>query len=370
MIKKHFEEITDKRQECKIKHNLLEVIVLTICAVIAECEAWYQIEEYCEEKKEWFRTKLGLKLEKGIPSHDTFERIFAMIEPKEFEKCFTLWIKAVNQLTKNETISIDGKTIRASRTTNKKAIHMVSAWANSSKIVLGQLKTEEKSNEITAIPTLLDLLEIKGCIVTIDAMGCQKDISAKIVEKEADYILGLKGNQSSLHNDVKLYFEEALKNRRLYPEIDDTTTKEKGHGRIEKRIYYLTSEIEWLSQKSDWTGLNSIGMVHSIVEEKGIVRTENRYFITSLTNIDTFAKSVREHWGIENSLHWVLDVGFNEDNCRMRKDNSGENFAVVRHIALNLLKQDNSKLSMKAKRHKCAYSDNFLYKILFQQIGL
>jgi len=188
MMQEYFENITDKRQGHKIKHNLLEVLVITICAVIAECEAWYQIEEYCEEKIDWFRKKLGLKLENGIPSHDTFERIFAMIDPKEFENSFILWIKAVNNLTKSETISIDGKTICASRDKSKKAIHMVSAWANSSKMVLGQLKTEEKSNEITAIPTLLELLEIKGCIVTIDAMGCQKDISAKIIEKEADYI--------------------------------------------------------------------------------------------------------------------------------------------------------------------------------------
>ena len=317
-------------------------------------------------KKEWFRSKLGLKLENGIPSHDTFERIFAMIEPKEFEKCFIEWIKEVKLLTIGETISVDGKTICASRETNKKAIHMVSAWANSSKMVLGQLRTEEKSNEITAIPNLLDLLEIKGCIVTIDAMGCQKDIATKIIEKEADYIFGLKGNQSNLHDDVKLYFEEFLEKKDQYPEIHSRKTLEKGHGRIEKRLFYLTSEIDWLYQNSEWKGLASIGVVRSIVEEKCLIRTENRYFSTSLTGIDTFARSVREHWGIENSLHWVLDVAFNEDNCRMRKDNSGENFAVVRHIALNLLKQDKSKLSMKANRHKCAYSDKFLYKILFQ----
>jgi predicted transposase YbfD/YdcC len=369
MIQKYFEKITDPRQGYKIKYNLLEVITMTICAVIAECEAWYQIVEYCEEKQDWFRSKLGLKLENAIPSHDTFERIFAMIDPKEFEKCFILWVKEVNRLTKSETVSIDGKTIRASRDSKKKALHIVSAWANDSHMVLGQVKTNEKSNEITAIPTLLDLLEVKGCIVTIDAMGCQKEIAKKVVEKEADYIFGLKGNQSTLHEDVKFYFEDYLKNQDNYLEINGKETLEKGHGRIETRQYYLSSEIDWVAQKADWAGLSSIGAVRSVVEEKGVVRTENRYFPTSLTDIDSFAKSVREHWGIENSLHWVLDVAFNEDNCRIRKDNSGENFAVIRHIALNLLKQDGSKLSLKAKRHKCAYSDIYLYKILFQKIG-
>ena len=364
MLKKHFENITEYRQAWKIKHNMLEVVIMTICAVIAECEAWYQIEEYCEEKEEWFRSKLGLELKNGIPSHDTFERIFAKINPEEFEKCFSSWIREVNSLTEKETVSIDGKTICASREDNKKAIHMVSAWANKSKMVLGQVRTEEKSNEITAIPNLLELLDIKGCIVTIDAMGCQKEIAKKITEKEADYILCLKGNQSSLHKDIKLYFDDVLSDKRV--EIESSKTHEKGHGRIEKRTYYLETDIDWLSAKSEWRNFNAIGAVCSHVEEKGQVRIETRYFITSLTNVKDFAKSTREHWGIENSLHWVLDVAFNEDNCRIRKDNSGENFAIVRHIALNLLKQNTSKLSLKAKRHKCAYSDNFLYEILFQ----
>lgn len=366
MIEKYFETITDKRQEWKTKHNLLEIIIMTICAVVAECEAWYQIEEYCEEKEGWFKEKLGLKLEYGIPSHDTFERVFAMIEPKELEKSFMSWVKAVNKITKGEIVSIDGKTICASRDDNKKAIHMVSAWANTNKLVLGQVKTDEKSNEIRAIPELLELLELNGCIVTIDAMGCQKDISKKIIEKEADYVLSLKGNQTSLNDDVARYFEDAVKNRNLYDEIAETKTLDNGHGRIEKRKYYLTTDVEWLTQKPEWTELNAIGMVKSNVVEKGIIREETRYFITSLTDVIVFAKAVRGHWGIENSLHWVLDVAFNEDNCRMRKDNSGENFAVIRHIAVNLLKKDKSKLSLKAKRHKCAYSDNFLHKIIFE----
>lgn len=366
MIQKYFERITDKRQEWKTKHNLLEIIVMTICAVVAECEAWYQIEEYCEEKESWFKEKLGLKLENGIPSHDTFERVFAMIDPKEMENCFMSWIRAVKQHTNGEIVSIDGKTICASREDNKRAIHMVSAWANANKVVLGQVRINEKSNEITAIPALIEMLALKGCIVTIDAMGCQKEIAQKISDKEAEYVLSLKGNQSSLNDDVVRYFETAIKERQFYPDIEDKTTQDNGHGRIEKRKYYLTNDIEWLNQKRDWKNLRSIGMVKSIIKENGEKREESRYFITSLTDIETFSKAVRSHWGIENGLHWVLDVAFNEDRCRMRKDNSGENFAVIRHIALNLLKQDDSKLSIKAKRHKCAYSDRFLYKILFE----
>jgi predicted transposase YbfD/YdcC len=244
---------------------------------------------------------------------------------------------------------------------------MVSAWANTNKLVLGQVRTDEKSNKITAIPELLNLLEIKGCIVTIDAMGCQKGISKKIIEEKADYVFSLKGNQTRLNGDVRLYFEEALQNRDFY-EVEERKTLDNGHGRLEKRAYYLTTDTQWLVQKSDWAGLNTIGMVRSSVTEKGVLREEIRYFITSLKNVKTFANAVRSHWGIENSLHWCLDVAFNEDSCRIRKDNSGENFVVIRHIAVNLLKKNDSKLSLKAKRHKYAYSDAFLHKILLSSI--
>lgn len=361
MIQKYFETITDNRQEWKIKHRLHEIIIMTICAVVAECEAWYQIEHYCRSKKDWFKKKLKLKLKNGVPSHDTFERIFAMIDPKEFEAGFRSWISETVRLIKGETVSIDGKTICASKDEEKRAIHMVSAWANKQKLVLGQIKTDEKSNEITAVPQLLEMLEIEGCTVTVDAMSCQKDIAKKVTEKKADYILGLKGNQQTLHDDVKLYFDNVTGPQK-------TVTKEKGHGRIEMREYYLETDIGWLWQKAEWTNLNAIGMVKSEVIEKDVCRKETRYFLTSLTDVEKFAKSTREHWGIENSLHWVLDVAFNEDNCRIRKDNSGENFAVVRHIALNLLKKDTSKMSMKSKRHRCAYDDDFLFHVLFESL--
>jgi len=361
MIEKHLEKINDPRQSWKIRHNLHEVIIMTICAVVAECEAWYQIEHYCKSKKEWFKEKLKLTLKNGIPSHDTFERIFAMIEPKELESSFVLWIGETVKLMRGETISIDGKTICASVDDESRAVHMVSAWANKQRLVLGQVKTEEKSNEITAVPQLLDMLNVEGCVITADAMSCQKDIAKKITKKKADYVLGLKGNQNSLHEDVKLYFDHIEVKTK-------TVTKEKGHGRIETREYFLETDIDWLTQKPAWANLNAIGIVKSKVLEKEVLREETRYFITSLTDVKAFAKAAREHWGIENSLHWCLDVAFNEDRCRMRKDNSGENFAVIRHIALNLLKKDDSKMSLKAKRHRCAYDDEFLAHILFDSL--
>ena len=361
MILNFFEELTDKRQPWKIKHNLHEIVIMVICAVVAECEAWYQIEHYCKTKKEWFKEKLKLSLDNGIPSHDTFERTFAMIEPKEFEGSFCRWIGETVRLIEGETVSIDGKTLCASRDNEQRAIHMVSAWANEHKLVLGQIKTAEKSNEITAVPQLLDLIDVQGCVITADAMSCQKEISRKITEKNADYVIALKGNQESLNEDVRLYFEE-------FKGVQTTATKEKGHGRIETREYFLETKIDWLYQKSEWGNLNAIGMVKSSVIEKDIHREESRYFITSLTDVKSFAKAAREHWGVENSLHWCLDVGFNEDNCRMRKDHSGENFAVVRHIALNLLKKDDSKMSIKSKRHRCAYDDDFLFHILFENV--
>jgi predicted transposase YbfD/YdcC len=206
MIKEYFEGIRDSRQAWKTKHNMLEIIVMTICAVVAECEAWHQIEEYCKAKESFFKVKLGLKLENGIPSHDTFSRVFALIDPVELEKRFIMWVRAVSKLNKGEIVSIDGKTLCSSKDDDKKAIRMVSAWANRSKLVLGQIKTAEKSNEITAIPELLKLLEIKDCVITIDAMGCQKDISELITKKEADYVMSLKGNPEILYEEVKVIF--------------------------------------------------------------------------------------------------------------------------------------------------------------------
>lgn len=364
MIEKYFGEITDNRQAGKIKHNLLEIIVMTICAVIAGCDVWEDIGDYCRVKEAWFKESLHLKLENGVPSHDTLQRVWGMIEPKEFEECFCAWVEGVCQKTKGEIVSIDGKTVRRSGDKAKKPIHMVSAWANSQQMVLGQLATDEKSNEITAVPELIDMLDISGCIVTTDAMSCQKDIVKKIVEKQGDYVLALKDNHSRFHREVTEYFEAAVHDKRNYPEVKTIQTKETGHGRIETRTYYLTTDTDWYEDKGEWTKLMAFGMVCSRVEKDGTISEDTRHFITSIEDISIFSEAVRKHWGIENSLHWCLDMTFHEDYSRIRKDHSAENMAVVRHISLNILKNYPAKISLARKRRRCAYDDAFFADVI------
>jgi len=361
MLQHYFETISDPREPWKIDHNLHEIIAMTVCAVVSGCEIWEDIVDFCRVKEAWFKEKLKLELRNGIASHDTFQRVFQLIDPAEFEACFLAWIGAIAQKTDGEIISIDGKTVCGSRDAKSKAIHMVSAWGNANQLVLGQLRVDEKTNEITAIPTLLDLLDIKGCIVTIDAMGAQREIAGRIIEKGADFVLALKGNQTSLHEDVAFYFEQE--------KIPcGVCTREKGHGRIEKREYFLETDIGWIKQRHDWQGLQAIGAVRSHVEEKGVVRCETRYFITSLTDAKTFAKAVRGHWGVENSLHWVLDVVFREDASRTRKDNSAENFSVVRRIALNMLRGYPANMSLARKRRRCMYDADFMANVLLSAL--
>jgi len=364
-IIKHFKKIGDKRDTKNQKHNFLEIIVMTICAVCSGCDDYGEIAQFCRIKQTWFGR--FLKLKNGIPSHDTFNRVIGSIDPEQFEKCFAEWVRAVHTISKGQVVAIDGKTVRGSKNGKTKAIHMVSAWANANKLVLGQVKTEEKSNEITAIPELLEILEISGCIVTIDAMGCQKDIVEKILKKGGDYVLAVKGNQSSLHEDIQLFFKDALPSKMKDIAHDYYKTIEKDHGRIEKREYYTTSDVEWLKKRhGEWKNLQSIGIAKSTVQLGERTREDIRFYISSLdADAKQFGKAVREHWGIENSLHWVLDVAFREDANRVRKDNSAENFAVIRHIALNLIKQDSSKESIKNKRKRCSYDDDFRYKVIF-----
>lgn len=364
MMQKYFEDITDKRQQGKIKHNLLEIIVMTICAVIAGCEVWEDINDYCRVKETWFREALGMKLENGIPSHDTMQRIWSMIDPKEFERCFCAWVEAVCERKEGEIVSIDGKTLRRSGGGDSKPIHMVSAWANEQQLVLGQLSVEEKTNEITAVPQLLDMLDVTGCVVTTDAMSCQKEIAKKISSKQADYVLSLKENQPTFRHEVEEYFEDARKNPHQYLEVKVMRTKDSGHGRVENRVYYLSTEVDWYADKAQWDNFRSIGMVCSRVECNGKISTDTRYFISSLSDVKTFSKAVRKHWGIENSLHWCLDMTFHEDYSRIRKDHSAENMAVVRHIALNILKNHPSKISLARKRRRCSYDDAFFADVI------
>lgn len=366
-MKKYFEEIEDTRQPWKIKYNLVEVIVMTIVAVTAGAEHWNEIAMYCKSKEDIFRKKYHLILENGVPTDDTFQRIFAIIQPEQLEKCFVNWVKSVNDISENEIVSIDGKTICGSRDDNYSVIHMISAWANKTGIVLGQMRVDEKSNEIPAVPQLLDFIDVQNCTITSDAMSCQKKTVQKIREKNCDYAICLKGNQETIYDDVRFYFESAEKEPEFYA-LDKIKTCDKGHGRIEKRQYFLETKVDWLEDREAWSGLNAIGMVKSTRIVNGAKSIENRYFITSLTDVTQFAEAVRTHWGIENSLHWCLDVNFDEDRCRVRKDNSGENLAVIRHIALNLYKSYQVvKLSMKAKRFRCSFDDDFLYNVIFNK---
>jgi predicted transposase YbfD/YdcC len=358
-MKKYFEEITDPRQQWKVDYKLHEIVVMTICAVMSGCEIWEEIADFCKVKVDWFRAEMGLTLENGVASHDTFQRVFQLIKPEELEKSFVSWVRSISVKVKGEIVSIDGKTICGSKSESYKAIHMVGAWSNANQLVLGQVKTDDKSNEITTIPVLLDLLELKNCIITIDAMGCQKEIAKKIFKEcESDYVFGLKGNHEILHDDVKLYFE-------THGTKEKVVTKEKDHGRGEIRTYYLLTELDWLWQKPEWEGLCGIGMVKSRILRNGKICKETRYFITSLSDVKTFANAVRAHWGIENNLHWCLDVVFNEDASRTRKDNSSENFSVIRRIALNILKKFPANMSLNRKRRKCHYDSVFMSRVLF-----
>ena len=363
MLRKCFESLTDSRQQTKVKHNLLEIVIMTVCAVVTGCKFWNQIEDFCKVKQQWFRDKLKLELLNGVPSHDTFQRIFAVINPKEFEKNFVTWVRTICSLHKDEFVNIDGKTVRGSRKADDSAIHLVSAWANKNQLVLGQAKVSDKSNEITAIPYLLDLLDVKNCIITIDAMGCQKAIAAKICEKQAGYVLALKDNQKALRDDVETYFQGIpYKNKPLLK----TETQDKNHGRIEHREYFLTTDIDWICVKEDWQNLKAIGMVKSRTWRKDKWVTETRYYITSLEDIETFSKAVRSHWGVENSLHWCLDVVFDEDDCRSRKGNTAENFAIIRKIVMNLVRKcpTEKPMSFQLKWLKCGYDCDWVADVL------
>ena len=364
----HFAELDDPRADNR-RHLLIDILVIAICAAICGADSWEDIELFGEAKKRWFRT--FLELPHGIPSPDTFARVFGALDPEQFQEAFTRWVQDVSTLVTGEVIAIDGKTARRSydRQGGKAAIHMVSAWASDNRLVLGQKKVDDKSNEITAIPELLQVLAVSGCIVTIDAMGCQKAIAQQITEQEADYVFTLKENQGRLYEDVSGFFEYAHRIGFRHVESDQCRTVEKGHGRIEIRQCQVISDpayIETIRDGEAWPQLRSIAMVTAErrIEEK--IERESRYFITSLEcDAEKVLHAVRTHWHIENSLHWVLDVAFREDESRIRNKHSAENMVVLRHIALNLLKQEKTaKRSIKSKRLKAGWDEDYLMKVL------
>jgi predicted transposase YbfD/YdcC len=368
-IEAHFGEISDPRKGKNVQHKLLDIIVIAICGVICGADGWVEIENYGRQKENWL--KQFLELPKGIPSHDTFGRVFAKIEPEEFQSSFREWVQAIQQITQGQVIGVDGKHLRRShdRGNGKQALCLVNAWAEDNRLVLGQYQVDEQSNEITAIPELLKLLEISGCIVTIDAIGTQKKIAKTILDCEADYVLAVKDNQGKLHEAIQYLFEYDQQNDFQETPYDYSRTVNKGHGRIDVRQCWATDDPEYLSDiqtQYNWPGLQSIAMVitERIIDQE--TASETRFYISSLEgNADLILSAVRGHWAVENGLHWVLDVAFNEDQSRVRKDHAPANLAVLRQMAVNLLKQEKSaKGGIKAKRLQAGWNDDYLLKVL------
>lgn len=365
VMSSHFEELEDPRMERTRKHSLVDIICLSICAVIAGAEGWEDIEEFGLQKEAWLRRHL--RLENGIPSHDTISRVFRLLKPQVFEAAFRAWVQVLVERLGLRQIAVDGKTLRRShdRGGMQSALHVVCAWSVENHLVLGQETVADKSNEITAIPELLKLLELKGAIVTIDAMGCQKEIAEEIASAGGDFVLAVKDNQPKLHAALQQHFEtrhaEGRRGRGQHH-----ATREKGHGRKEERHYYQTPippELAWITEA--WPAARSLGQAISYITRDGEETSEVRYFLSSLTpDAQRLAHAVRGHWGIENSLHWVLDVSFDEDDCRIRKDHGPANFALLRRIAVNLIKQDTSKGSIRKKRKRAAWNDDTLLTIL------
>ncbi len=368
-IEKHFGKVTDPRVDRTKEHKLIDIIAIAICAVICGAEGWVDVEVFGRSKQPWLAT--FLELPNGIPSHDTFGRVFSRMDAQEFQLAFHEWVWAVNDMIPGQIINIDGKSVRGSQQekTGKRAIGMVSAWAAENELVLGQRKVDEKSNEIKAIPELLKMLALSGCVVTIDAIGTQTEIAQTIVNRQADYLLAVKENQGHLLEDLQMLFGVDQELDFRYASLDHYQTTHKGHGRIEIRECWSTSHpgyLKLIRNVDHWAGLKSIAMVACTRIIDGLQSREVRYYISSLpSEAQRILRAVRTHWAIENQLHWVLDVALNEDHSRIRKDQAPENFAVLRHIALNLLKQEKTaKVGVHAKQLQAALREDYLLKVL------
>jgi predicted transposase YbfD/YdcC len=365
---RHFLTLTDPRIDRTKQHLLIDIVAIAILAVLGGADGWLAIEEYGKAKYEWLKT--FLKLPNEIPSHDTFSRVFARLNPVEFEQCFLNWVNSITEKLGVDVIAIDGKTMKQSydREQQQKALHIVSAWSASNQLVLGQQKVQDKSNEITAIPALIELLEIEGSIITIDAMGCQKDIAAIIIKKKANYLLALKANQPLIYEQVKSWFERHLNAGTLAKECSYYQRVEGGHHRVEKREVWTVNvaNLPGLHNQSLWIGLTTIVMVISERRLGHKTTKAVRFYLSSLpNNAEKIAGAIRSHWGIENTLHWTLDVTFGEDSSRIRRDNAPENFALLRRLGLNLLKQETTlNTSLKMKRYRAAMDNEYLMRIL------
>lgn len=359
-------QIEDPRIERTRTHELVDILVLSVLAVIAGAEGWEDIEEFGKAKLSWLRK--FIKLRNGVPSHDTISRVFRMLKPQAFQQAFLEWIHSL-QLGDDNHVAIDGKTLRGSHDQNafQKALHSVGAWRVGAHVLLGQQAVDEKSNEITAIPKLLQILELKGAIITIDAMGCQKEIAAQIVDGGGDYVLALKDNHPTLSAAVETHFMEMHESGEYSEnEIRKLVRHDQGHGRVEIREYFHAPIPESMREMfGQWKGATTLGQVLRISIENGKQTTDIRYYVCSIAlGVKKFSEVVRGHWGIENSLHWVLDMTFNEDQCRIRKDHGAENFGLLRRFALGIIKRDNSKGSIRKKRKRAAWDENFFLTLL------
>ena len=366
-VSQYFATVEDPRIDRTKDHALLDIIIITLCAVICGAESWVAVEEFGTTKRAWLETFLDLP--HGIPSHDTFGRVFARIDPQQFQHSFMQWVWALQQV-RGDLIAIDGKTHRGThdRPNGKAALHLVSAWAAENRLVLGQVAVDDKSNEITAIPILLDLLDLKGCTVTIDAMGCQTEIADQIVQRGGNYVLALKGNQPTLYDDVQALFADARVAQQAEYGITSATETVMGHGRVETRTAYVISDpavIAYLNEGQRWRDLASVALIEAQRTVNGTTTIEQRYYLLNQRlAAATVNDLVRTHWGIENQVHWVLDVVFHEDASRIRNGHAPQNMAVIRHMALNLLRQEPSKGSLKSKRFRAALDDAYLARVL------
>jgi predicted transposase YbfD/YdcC len=369
-IVEHFQTLEDPRIERTKKHLLLDILVIAVCTLLTGGEGFQDMELFGKSKRAWLQTFLALP--HGMPSHDTFGRVFARLNPQRFQECFLSWTQAVAQLTQGALVSLDGKTVRASfdRATASSPLHMLSAWCSDhGGLVVGQIKTETKSNEITAIPELLQLLAIKGCIVTIDAMGCQTAIASQIRDQGGDYLLALKGNHKKAYRAIKQYFHQHIEHQLAWRNAENFFDAfDDSHGRTVRRRVWSMTDLPALPELAKWPDLQAVIAVETIrmAHQQAPVTSDYRFYISSLVRSATaFVTMIRQHWDIENKLHWSLDVTFNEDRCRIRKEHAPENIAAVRHIALNLLRQEHSHpISLRQKRLLCGLDEDYLLMVL------
>ncbi len=371
----YFRDLPDPRINRTKDHDLIDILVIAICCLLCGGETFNDMEDFGRAKQDWFKTFLSLR--HGIPSHDTFNRVLAALDPKGFLDCFLRWTQSVRQAVPCEIVALDGKALRRALKKDQSIPYVVSAWAQHNGLVLGQMKVADKSNEITAVPELLRVLELSGCIVTVDAMGCQKKIAREIVEADADYVLALKGNQERVHEEVKTFMDETLAEKQgprlpgaklslAAASLVAWETVEKDHGRLETRRYYQSTHLEWFADLDKWEGLGSVGLVEAVREIGGKRTVERRYYLSSLPlDVQLFARAVRGHWGVENKVHWLLDVCFREDQSRARAGYAAENLATLRRLALNLLQREKTKKrGIKGKQLNASWNHAYLLQLL------